>query len=187
MSTRWVSVCTFEGREFDAEFELSRAGFRVFAPWQMDDEEVFRNGRMRRRSKKVARFPGYIFVELLEGHSLYRLQRTGGVISVARRQDGAVLPIADKVMDLLREACTRDGYWPPEAPDVAAERAALCGYRIGEVVVLKDGPFAGFPGIVERIDAGRQIMVVSVTIFGRSTSVECPLSWASDTDTAMAG
>lgn len=186
MSTRWVSVCTFEGREFDAEFELSRAGFRVFAPWEMDDEEVFRNGRMRRRSKKVARFPGYIFVELLDGHSLYRLQRTGDVISVARRQDGAVLPISDKVMALLREACTRDGYWMPEAPEVTDKRQALGGFLVGEVVMIKEGPFAGFPGVVERIDAGRQIMVVSISIFGRSTSVECSSSSASYTK-AMAG
>ncbi|MFH0797577.1 MAG: transcription termination/antitermination protein NusG [Candidatus Omnitrophota bacterium] len=42
----------------------------------------------------------------------------------------------------------------------------------GERVEIRDGPFANFPGIVEEINAEKEKVKVSVSIFGRSTLVE---------------
>ena len=42
----------------------------------------------------------------------------------------------------------------------------------GDMVRIKEGPFEGFDGSVEEIVDGKGLLRISVTIFGRSTSVE---------------
>ena len=42
----------------------------------------------------------------------------------------------------------------------------------GDAVRIKEGPFEGFDGTVEEVVDGKGLLRISVTIFGRSTSVE---------------
>lgn len=42
----------------------------------------------------------------------------------------------------------------------------------GQKVTIIDGPFIGFPGVVERVDREKERLVVMVTVFGRATPVE---------------
>ncbi|MDA7705163.1 transcription termination/antitermination protein NusG [Rickettsiales bacterium] len=45
-------------------------------------------------------------------------------------------------------------------------------FEIGEVVNVIDGPFDSFSGVVEVFDDEKQSIKISISIFGRSTSVE---------------
>ena len=43
---------------------------------------------------------------------------------------------------------------------------------VGSEVEIKDGPFAGFVGVVEKVDHENEKLTVMVSIFGRMTPVE---------------
>jgi len=45
-------------------------------------------------------------------------------------------------------------------------------YAVGDEVEILDGPFSGFVGIVDKVDAENEKLSVMVSIFGRMTPVE---------------
>ena len=45
-------------------------------------------------------------------------------------------------------------------------------FEVGREVEIKEGPFAGFMGIIDSIDEENEKLTVMVSIFGRMTPVE---------------
>ncbi len=45
-------------------------------------------------------------------------------------------------------------------------------FEVGETVIIKDGAFENFEGVIENVDPDRGKLRLSVSIFGRSTPVE---------------
>ena len=48
-------------------------------------------------------------------------------------------------------------------------------YEVGDKVKVINGPFSGFPGEIEEIDMEHQRLRLSISLFGRSTSVDLGL------------
>ena len=45
-------------------------------------------------------------------------------------------------------------------------------FNLGDAVKINSGPFENFDGLVEEVNTQKGVVVVAVTIFGRSTPVE---------------
>jgi transcriptional antiterminator NusG len=45
-------------------------------------------------------------------------------------------------------------------------------FIVGNEVEIKEGPFAGFVGIIDKVDKSNEKLTVMVSIFGRMTPVE---------------
>ena len=49
-------------------------------------------------------------------------------------------------------------------------------YDVGDMVTVTDGPFEGFSGVVEALDTDKNMVRVTISMFGRETLVEFQLN-----------
>ena len=45
-------------------------------------------------------------------------------------------------------------------------------FVVDSEIAIEDGPFTGFVGVIEKVDADTKKLIVKVSIFGRMTPVE---------------
>lgn len=130
-------------------------------------EEVveMRAGQKRKSQRKF--FPGYLLIEMRMNDDTWHLVRhTSRVLGFVGGTKGQPVPISeDEVNAVLGQI--EDGADKPR-PKVL--------FEAGEVVRVKEGPFADFSGVVEDVNYEKNRIRVSVSIFGRSTPVELEFS-----------
>ena len=120
-----------------------------------------RNGKRVVREKSY--LPGYVLVEAeLVGDIAFMLRHTPNVLGFLGGMDNPT-PIRQAEVNRIlgRETELQEG----------PEEAAL-EFTLGEVVKVNTGPFSGFNGVIEEINAERKRLKVMVKIFGRSTPVD---------------
>lgn len=147
---------------------LTNAGLTVWTPVE---RKVFRMRRDRSRIyKEAALMPSYVFGRVEHLTELLRLAMMPGGehprFSVYHHQGGVPL-IADDQLDALRAEEDR-----MSRVFAKWQRRGKKGVPLapGTEVRLTDGPFAGFPGVVE--DAQGQYTMVSFMIFGKPVSIK---------------
>lgn len=126
-------------------------------------EEVveLRSGQKRKSERKI--YPSYVFVEMEMNDETWHLVRhiphVSGFVGGTKTHPA---PISDKeAQDILQQIET--GSEQPRHKTL---------FDVGEVVRVTDGPFSDFNGVVEEVNYDKSRVVVSVSIFGRSTPVE---------------
>ena len=72
------------------------------------------------------------------------------------------IPLTDREIEELRRS-------PEEDAQHSLEK---CIYEVGDRVQIKEDAFEGFEGTVQEVDRERGRLVISVSVFGRSTPVE---------------
>ena len=112
-------------------------------------------------SKDQQLFPGYILIEMELSPGTMRL-----ITSTPRvnRFLGGTEPVPLSKREIDRVVSQVKG----EIVVVPAKSE----FDIGSEIDIKDGPFAGFVGIVDKIDQDAEKLTVMVSIFGRMTPVE---------------
>jgi transcriptional antiterminator NusG len=120
-----------------------------------------KNGKKVTVERKV--FPGYVLVEMVVGEeTLHTVGSIQGVIKfVGKDRDPQPLR-QDEVNRLLGRA--------EEAEDVAPKEEIP--FLVGQAVAITEGPFTDFNGTVEEVMPDKGKVRVSVSLFGRPTSVE---------------
>ena len=108
-------------------------------------------------------FPGYVLIEMeMTDDTWHLVKDTGKVTGFVGGKSNKPTPIPAREMDKLLQQM-QDGIDKPR-PKIS--------YEVGELVRIKEGPFADFNGNVEEVNYEKSRLRVSVTIFGRSTPVE---------------
>ena len=120
-----------------------------------------RNGK--RIVKERSYLPGYVLVEAeLVGEIAFLLRNTPNVLGFL---GGVEKPTPIRQSEINRILGTVDEL-QETVEDTSLE------FTLGEVVKVNTGPFSGFNGTVEEINAEKKKLKVMVKIFGRSTPVE---------------
>lgn len=118
--------------------------------------EEIKKGKKRLVLKKL--YPNYIFAKLIPNDDLFR------VISSITGCSGF---IGNPPLSLTKEETKNFGIETP--------REIVVPYNIGDAVQITDENFAGISGIVKKLDLNKQLVSVSVSMFGRETLVELKL------------
>ncbi len=172
MDYRWYAVQTTSGHEnkvrtlIDRKIESDPTSpeQRMIRQALVPTQEVveIKNGKKVNVARKI--FPGYVLVEMvLDQDTLHTINGIQGVIKFVGHKDRephALRP--DEVNRLLGLA--------EEEEAVAAKEEIP--FLVGQAVAITTGPFTDFNGTVEEVLTDKGKVRVSVSLFGRPTTVE---------------
>jgi len=164
----WYVVHAYSGMEKTVakalEERIERADMKdFFGEILVPVEEVIEIRKGQKAISERRFFPGYVLVQMIMNEQTWHLvKNTNKVTGFVGGTSSKPSPISQKEVDEIM-AQMKEGVEKPR-PKVLFES--------GEIVRVKEGPFADFNGNVEEVNYEKNRMRVSVTIFGRSTPVE---------------
>jgi transcription termination/antitermination protein NusG len=168
---RWYAIQTTAGHENKVRSLIQR---RIDADRLPPEERAIRQALVPtqevveiKNGKKVTverkTYPGYVLVEMaVDQETLHTINSIQGVIKFVG-QDRAPQPLRpDEVNRLLGVVDATE----PEEPQEEIP------FMVGQAVAITEGPFTDFNGTVEEVFPDKGKVRVSVSLFGRPTSVE---------------
>jgi transcriptional antiterminator NusG len=172
MSKRWYVVHVYSGMEKSVHKALNerieRAGLQTaFGRILVPCEEVIevKGGQKSISERRI--FPGYVLVEMeLTDETWHLVKNTNRVTGFLGGAGNRPTPISEREVKKIFSQI-EEGVEKPR-PKIL--------FEIGEMVRVKEGPFADFNGNVEEVNYEKSKVHVSVTIFGRATPVELDFS-----------
>ena len=183
MSKKWYALRVQSSREEKIQENLQKrvkargleALFdRMIIP--METVQEIKGGKKRERQRKI--IPGYLYLEVetametgedseqrwrVNDEAYHLIRETPGVGDFVGDRNHPVPMSDDDVRKILKVA---------EPPAEGEEPALTIEFTKGDAVKIKDGPFDGFEGSIEEIDAEKGRVKVIVMIFGRATPVD---------------
>jgi transcription termination/antitermination protein NusG len=172
MAFKWYVVHAYSGFETQVKRSLQeriqRSGLQdKFGEILVPTEEVMEmRGEQRRRSERKF-FPGYVLVQMEMNDETWHLVRdVPKVMGFVGGSGDRPAPISEKEADKVLQRI-QEGTDKPR-PKIL--------FEVGEVVRVKEGPFADFNGVVEEVNYEKNRLRLAVLIFGRSTPVDLEFS-----------
>lgn len=157
----WYVVYTYSGYENKVKTNLEKTIENMNLHDSIMDVKVpmeetieIKNGKKKHVQKKM--FPGYVMVKMyLTDDSWYVVRNTNGVTGFVG-PGSKPIPLTDA-----------------EVRAMGVENVQIkVDVAVGDSIIITSGPFESFVGTVEEVNAERQKVKVSVSLFGRDTSVE---------------
>lgn len=164
---RWFVVTVDYNADRTVAQTLAFADVEVWSPYVT--VKAARRGGMKgtRQMQERLAMPGYVFVKVAATDDSWAgLQLVKGVAGILGN-DGRPKPVPDDIVALLKAYLTGD----PSATKIITDAV-----EPGDRVIVKDGPFLSFPGVVECVNEDTARAVVDVLIFGRVTPVHIDLA-----------
>ena len=168
---RWYAIQTTSGHENKVRMLIQRkidadpapAEARVIRQALVPTEQVveIKNGKKVTVERKV--YPGYVLVEMaVSEETLHTINAIQGVIKFVGQGKSPMALREDEVNRLLGLADGEGDNGPTEE----------IPFLVGQAVEITEGPFSDFNGVVEEVIADKGKVKVSVSLFGRPTTVE---------------
>ena len=165
---KWYILQAYAGYEMRVEktireklkiAKLEELVEEIFIP----SEEIVRTKGGKKRKINQKYFPGYVLIQMELTpelwHLLMNVERVSGFVGGSAKEP---LPLDEKELEGIR-AQISDGF------QQAAEEEE---YHVGQKVMITEGPFNNFNGVIDEISRERKKLKVLVSIFGRPTPVE---------------
>ncbi|MBQ3035179.1 MAG: transcription termination/antitermination protein NusG [Alphaproteobacteria bacterium] len=166
MAARWYIVHTYSGFENKIAAFLKEQAEKKGMTDKVEDVLVptenvvsVRNGAKVETERKF--FPGYVLVKMEMTPETWHLVSSTPKVTGFLGGKKPVPMTEVEVQRILRQV--KEGVEKPKSAIV---------YEVGEQIMVCDGPFASFTGVVEEVDAEKERLKVSVSIFGRLTPLE---------------
>jgi transcription termination/antitermination protein NusG len=164
---KWYIVHTYSGHENKAKLTLlervrNQNLTEYFGDVLVPTESVTENVKGQRRTMTRKFFPGYMFVQMiLDDRTFHLVKNTPKITGFL----GGTKPTPVPEREIT-------GVQTNVAEGKAGKPKARVTFEAGESVRVIDGPFANFSATVEEVKQDKQKLKVSLSMFGRATSVE---------------
>ena len=168
---RWYVVHTYSGYENKVASNLEKTVENrnmqdlitdILVPTEKVTE--VKDNKSREVERKI--FPGYVLVKMvLNNDSWYVVRNIRGCTGFVGPESKPI-PLSDEEVAALG----------------VEKKNVEVSYAPGDTVNIIDGPFDGFTGVVEEIDAEKNCVRVTINMFGRETPVELELNQAEAID-----
>ncbi len=158
---KWYIVHTYSGHEDKVKTNLeklveNRGMQDLVLSVIVPKETVIEHKETGIKQRERKTFPGYVLVKMIvTNESWYLVRNTQGVTGFVG-QGSEPIPLSDE-----------------EIRRLGIERVEIqLDINIGDSVKIISGPFKGFTGLVEEVNADKQTLRTKVDMFGRATPVE---------------
>ncbi|MDY5185948.1 transcription termination/antitermination protein NusG [Helicobacter trogontum] len=166
MEFQWYAIQTYSGSEqavkraIENLIEQNNASHRL-KNIVVPTEDVFEIKDKKKKTVQRSIYPGYVFVYInLDTelwHMIQSLPRVGRFIGESKKPTPLSEADIQNILDKIENR-------PAPRPKVS--------FVTGESVLITDGPFANFTGVVESYDIKTKKLKLNVSIFGRNTLTE---------------
>jgi transcription termination/antitermination protein NusG len=161
----WYAIHTYSGyeekvaesiRQRAESLDMKDKIFQALVPKEKMIE--VKNGKRKVVEKRI--FQGYVLVQMKMSEDAWYIVRNTPSVTGFVGTGIEPTPVADEEIEKIMKRMGRE------------EPKHKVDYAIGEVVNITDGPFKGFDGSINEIDAAKGKLKVLVNMFGRETPVE---------------
>ncbi len=165
MAHQWYAIQTHSGSELTVKRALRRLADEMndgrIAEVLVPTEDLIEIKKGNKTIIERPLYPAYAFakIDLDTGiwHAIQSMPKVGRFIGEAKKPTPLSKKDIDSVLDKVNNR--------------AAAKPRI-SFEEGEMVRIKEGPFANFNGVVEDFDLSAGILKLNVSIFSRNTPVE---------------
>src|SRR5882724_21796 len=164
---KWYIVHTYSGHENKAKLTLLERVRNAnlteyFGDVLVPTESVMEVVKGQRRTTPRKFFPGYMFVQMiLDDRTFHLVKNTPKITGFLGGTKPT--PVPAREITGVQTNMSEGGKPKPKA---------RMTFEAGDSVRVIDGPFANFSATVEEVKSDKQKLKVSLSMFGRATSVE---------------
>lgn len=163
MSCKWYILNVVAGQEnriCDEINTIAKANEHIKSAF-IPTKKMFKHVRGKKVEATQKLFPNYVFVNMEMNNDNYAVIR--GISKVLGFLGSKLKPeeVSDSKIESLMNRIVEENNLLEEN-----------GYEIGDTVKVTEGPFESFTGTVESKDSEKNILRISISIFGRPTVID---------------